>query len=131
MTGFAMIGIIQRWTSLPLGTATSGNSLCLQSQTCSLGCIKPIMGGFRFVPLPPVTLLGKVISKILDHVWRRVILIVPSWLSMPWFWNLVNLSSKNTSVPSEPTQSVPPSLQQTAPQGTSISMPWKFFSKYK
>ena len=42
----------------------------------------------------PVALLGKVISKLSDHLCRRVILITPGWANMPWFWDLVDLSSQ-------------------------------------
>ena len=43
---------------------------------------------------PPVSLLGKVISKLADHLYKRVILIAPGWPNMPWFWDLVELSSQ-------------------------------------
>ena len=43
---------------------------------------------------PPVSLLGKVISKLSDHLYKRVILIAPGWPNMPWFWDLVDLSSQ-------------------------------------
>ena len=43
---------------------------------------------------PPVALLGKVVSKLSDHLYRRVILIAPGWPNMPWFWDLVELSSQ-------------------------------------
>ena len=43
---------------------------------------------------PPVSLLGKVVSKLLDHLYKRVILIAPGWPNMPWFWDLVELSSQ-------------------------------------
>ena len=43
---------------------------------------------------PPVLLLGKVVSKLSDHLYKRVILIAPGWPNMPWFWDLVDLSSQ-------------------------------------
>ena len=43
---------------------------------------------------PPVSLLGKVVSKLSDHLYKRVILIAPGWPNMPWFWDLVDLSSQ-------------------------------------
>ena len=43
---------------------------------------------------PPVSLLGKVVSKQSDHLYRRVILIAPGWPNMPWFWDLVELSTQ-------------------------------------
>ena len=41
---------------------------------------------------PPVSLMGKVVSKILDQGVRRLVLIAPGWPNMPWFWDLVNMS---------------------------------------
>ena len=41
---------------------------------------------------PPVAILGQVVTKMLDHGRRRMILITPGWLNTPWFWVLVNLS---------------------------------------
>ena len=43
---------------------------------------------------PPVSLLGKVVSKLSDHLYKRVILIAPGWPNMPWFWDIVELSSQ-------------------------------------
>ena len=40
---------------------------------------------------PPVALLGKVRSKLSDHLRKRVILIALCWPNMPWFWDLVDL----------------------------------------
>ena len=36
---------------------------------------------------PPVSLLTKVISKVMDQGCRRMILIAPGWPNMPWFWD--------------------------------------------
>ena len=61
---------------------------------------------------PPVALLGKVVSKLIDQGFHRVILIAPGWPNMPWFWDLVSMSSRKLidstlqSVPSQrPSQS--------------------------
>ena len=43
---------------------------------------------------PPVSLMGKVVSKLSDHWYRRAILIAPGWPNMPWFWDLVELSAR-------------------------------------
>ena len=44
---------------------------------------------------PPVSLLGKVVSKLADHLYKRVILIAPGWPNISWFWDLlVELSSQ-------------------------------------
>ena len=43
---------------------------------------------------PQVAILGEVVTKMLDHRCRRMILITLGWMNMPWFWYLVNLSVK-------------------------------------
>ena len=47
---------------------------------------------------PPVSLLGHIISKVMDQGCPRMVLIAPGWSNMPWFWDLVN------SVGSDPFQ---------------------------
>ena len=43
---------------------------------------------------PPAAILGKVVEKLQDSPCKRIILIAPGWLNMPWFWNLVTMSSQ-------------------------------------
>ena len=43
---------------------------------------------------PPTAILGKVVEKLLDTPCRRLILIAPGWPNMPWFWDLVTMSSQ-------------------------------------
>ena len=43
---------------------------------------------------PPAAILGKVVEKLQDYPCNRIILIAPGWPSMPWFWNLVAMSSQ-------------------------------------
>ena len=43
---------------------------------------------------PPIPLLTNVVTKALGHQCQRMIIIAPSWLNMPWFWDLVELSSQ-------------------------------------
>ena len=43
---------------------------------------------------PPVAILGKVVEKLQDTPCKRFILIVPGWPNMPWFWDLVSMSSQ-------------------------------------
>ena len=43
---------------------------------------------------PPTAILGKVVEKLLDSPCKRLILIAPGWANMPWFWDLVNMSSQ-------------------------------------
>ena len=43
---------------------------------------------------PPTAILGKVVEKLLDSPCKRLVLIAPGWPNMPWFWDLVNMSSQ-------------------------------------
>ena len=43
---------------------------------------------------PPAAILGKVVEKLQDSPCRRIILIAPGWPNMPWFWDLVAMSSQ-------------------------------------
>ena len=43
---------------------------------------------------PPAVILGKVVEKLQDHPCNRIILIAPGWPNMPWFWDLVAMSSQ-------------------------------------
>ena len=43
---------------------------------------------------PPAAILGKVLEKLQNSPCKRVILIAPGWPNMPWFWDLVTMSSQ-------------------------------------
>ena len=43
---------------------------------------------------PPPAILGKVVEKLQDYPCNRIILIAPGWPNMPWFWDLVAMSSQ-------------------------------------
>ena len=43
---------------------------------------------------PLAAILGKVMEKLLDYPCSRIILIAPGWPNMPWFWDLVAMSSQ-------------------------------------
>ena len=43
---------------------------------------------------PPVAILGKVVEKLQDYPCNRIILIAPGWPNMPWFWDIVSMSSQ-------------------------------------
>ena len=43
---------------------------------------------------PPAAILGKVVEKLQDYPCNRIILIAPGWPNMPWFWELVAMSSQ-------------------------------------
>ena len=43
---------------------------------------------------PPTAILGKVVEKLQDSPYRRLIIIAPGWPNMAWFWDLVEMSSQ-------------------------------------
>ena len=43
---------------------------------------------------PSVPLLTNVLTKALSHQCKRMIIIAPGWPNMPWFWDLVEMSSQ-------------------------------------
>ena len=43
---------------------------------------------------PPAGILGKLVEKLQDYPCNRIILIAPGWPNMPWFWDLVAMSSQ-------------------------------------
>ena len=43
---------------------------------------------------PPTAILGKVVEKLQGSPCKRLILIAPGWPNMPWFWDLVTMSSQ-------------------------------------
>ena len=43
---------------------------------------------------PPAAILGKVVEKLQDYPCNRIILIAPGRPNMPWFWDLVAVSSQ-------------------------------------
>ena len=43
---------------------------------------------------PPAAILGKVVEKLQDYPCNRIILIAPGWSNIPWFWDLVAMSSQ-------------------------------------
>ena len=59
---------------------------------------------------PPTAILGKIVEKLQDSPCRRLILIAPGWPNMPWFWDLVIMSSQvPLSLPSLPNLLTQPS----------------------
>ena len=57
------------------------------------GGTQPILGGPGPIRLPTGSHLGQVL-KLQDYPCNRVILIAPGWPNMPWFWDLVAISSQ-------------------------------------
>ena len=81
----------------------------------SSGCAQSAMVGSKSIHLLISAILGKVVEKLQDSPCKRIILIAPGWPNMPWFWDLVamsshiplslpNLSSLFTAIRSDPSQ---------------------------
>ena len=64
----------------PLATAVDGFSLPWED-----------LDAYAF---PPAAILGKVVEKLQDSPCKRIILIALGWPNMPWFWDLVSMSSQ-------------------------------------
>ena len=76
--------------------------------------------------LPPAAILGKVVEKLQDSPFKRIILFAPGWPKMPWFWDLVAMSIQiPLSLPNLSTQ-LP--MQKNNSNCTELSnwpnMPW-------
>ena len=84
---------------------------------------------------PPAAILGKVVKKLQDYPCNRIILISPGWPNMPWFWNLVAMSSQiplclpnlpqsgiSTIQPDPAQEPVKPELTCLAPRATAIKV---------
>ena len=56
------------------------------------GCTQPLLGGPG--PIHLFTSSHKVLEKLQDYPCNRIILIAPGWPNMPWFWDLVAMSSQ-------------------------------------
>ena len=88
-------GTSLKWTCLPLGSTTT-TSLSHQFQIHNPGSRRPrsTLGGSGPTCLPTSSLLGQVVEKLQDHPCNRLLLIAPGWSNMPWFWDLVTMSSR-------------------------------------
>ena len=92
---------------IPVAPASSG-LVChqIQQQTTTVcvtssrppgldsGCTQPVLGKSGSICLPTSSHLGKVVEKLQDYPCNRIILIAPGWPNMPWFWDLVAMSSQ-------------------------------------
>ena len=66
---------------------------------------------------PPAAILGTVVEKLQDCPCKRIILIAPGWPNMPWFWDLVTMSSQiPLSLPNLPNLLTQPSQKSDKPK---------------
>ena len=62
---------------------------------------------------PPAAILGKFVEKLQDYPCNRIILIAPGWPNMPWFWDLVEMSSQiPLCLPNIPNLAIQPGPRQ-------------------
>ena len=88
-------------TDLPKVVHTSCRLICHSSEpqtsTVRISCPRPKGLGHRCsehkLAYPPTALLHKVIQKI-KKCHCLIIVIAPGWPGMPWFWDLVQLSTE-------------------------------------
>ena len=92
---------------LPVAPATGGPVCQIQQQTTTV-CVSPVPDPQAWAvdalslswenldpyAFPPAAILGKVVEKLQDYPCNRIILIAPTWPNMPWFWDLVAMSSQ-------------------------------------
>ena len=86
--------------------SSSNRPFChqVQQQTTSLCVTLPMASAVDALSLPwgnldpyafpPTAILGKVVEKLQSSQCSRIILIAPGWPNMPWFWDLVAMSSR-------------------------------------
>ena len=78
-----------RFNKLPLFVSPVPHSLATAVDALSLPWED--LDAYAF---PPAAILGKVVEKLQDSPCKRIILIAPGWPNMPWFWDLVTMSSQ-------------------------------------
>ena len=124
---------------VPQVAPTSDRSFCykIQQQAClyhqfrttwQLQWMHSVYHGRVAYAFPPTAILGKVVEKLEDYPFKRLILIAPGGPNIPWFWDLVEMSSQiplllpqliNLSIsPSQ--KSVKPESPCMAPRATVI-----------
>ena len=93
-------------SDLPQVASSQGGPVCdeVQLQTASVCVPDPKAWAVDALTLswedldlyafPPVPLLTNVLTKALSHRCKRMIIVAPGWLNMPWFWDLVEMSSQ-------------------------------------
>ena len=63
---------------------------------------------------PPTALLPKVVQKLLSHI-CRIFPIAPGWLTKPWFWDLVEMSSGHSKTATTHLHSTETATEQQIP----------------
>ena len=72
-------------------------SVCVtatESPGHSSGCTQSAMVGSGSIHLPTINHIGQSGGGVADSPCKRIILIAPGWPNMPWFWDLLAMSSQ-------------------------------------
>ena len=108
---------------LPTVALSRGGLICNQIQNKLSTFLTPVLDpqawtadalslsweGLDLYAFPPIPLLGSVVNKILSPDCHQIILIALGWPNMPWFWDLVELSSQiHLCLPQQPDLVVQP-----------------------
>ena len=93
---YAPGGTSLKWTCLPPGSTTNYISVSPvpDPQAWIVDALSLPWEDLDPYAFPPVAILGKVVEKLQDHPCNRLILLAPGWYNMPWFWDLVTMSSQ-------------------------------------
>ena len=69
-------------------------SLVLDPQAWAVHALSLSWEDLDLYAFPPAATLGKVVEKLQDYPFKRIILIAQGWPSISWFWDLVAMSSQ-------------------------------------
>ena len=69
-------------------------SLVLDPQAWAVDALSLSWEDLDLYAFPTAAILGKGVEKLQDYPCNRIIVIAPGWPNMPWFWDLVAMSSQ-------------------------------------
>ena len=85
---------------------------CTGSLATAVDALSLPLAALDAYAFPPTAILGKVLEKLHDSPCKRIILLAPGWPNMPWFWDLVVMSSQvPLSLPNLPNLLTHPSVR--------------------
>ena len=98
------------------------STLCLTSPRCNIDTLNISWEGLDGYAFFPVALIPKVIQKM-NNYRCKMIVVVPGWPRMHWFWYLVNLSIRNPITATSLASSVETAIQTEIPPESVVSEP--------
>ena len=87
-------GTSPKWTCLPPGSSTNCQFVSPVPDPQYQSALSLSWEDLDLYAFLSVAILGKVVEKLQDYPCNRIILIAPGWPNMPWFWDLVAISSQ-------------------------------------